>query len=66
MSDNGLITIPSAYGVEETIERLSSEVKSKGMTIFARVDHAAGAKDAGYLCGRRCSLSSGMPKAVRR
>ena len=47
MSDNGLITIPSAYGVEETIERLSSEVKSKGMTIFARVDHAAGAKDAG-------------------
>jgi uncharacterized protein (DUF302 family) len=47
MTDNGLITIPSAYGVEETIDRLASEVKSKGMTIFARVDHAAGAKDAG-------------------
>src|ERR1700730_10190483 len=47
MSDNGLITITSAYGGEETIDRLSSEVKSKGMTIFARVDHAAGAKDAG-------------------
>jgi uncharacterized protein (DUF302 family) len=47
MSDNGLITIPSAYGVEETIDRLASEVKSKGMTIFARVDHAAGAKEAG-------------------
>src|ERR1700744_1880335 len=47
MSDNGLITVPSAYGVEETIDRLSSEVKSKGMTIFARIDHAAGAKEAG-------------------
>jgi uncharacterized protein (DUF302 family) len=47
MSDGGLITIPSAYGVAETIDRLSSEVKSKGMAIFARVDHAAGAKDAG-------------------
>jgi uncharacterized protein (DUF302 family) len=47
MSDGGLITIPSAYGVVETIDRLASEVKSKGMTIFARVDHAAGAKDAG-------------------
>jgi uncharacterized protein (DUF302 family) len=48
MSDsNGLITIPSTYGVEETIDRLASEAKSKGMTIFAHVDHAAGAKDAG-------------------
>jgi uncharacterized protein (DUF302 family) len=47
MSDNGLITIPSAYGVVETIDRLEAEVKSKGMAIFARVDHAAGAKDAG-------------------
>jgi uncharacterized protein (DUF302 family) len=47
MSDNGLITIPSAYGVQETVDRIESDVKSKGMTIFARIDHAAGAKDAG-------------------
>jgi uncharacterized protein (DUF302 family) len=47
MSDDGLITIPSAYDVEETIDRIESEVKSKGMTIFARIDHAAGAKEAG-------------------
>jgi uncharacterized protein (DUF302 family) len=47
MSDEGLITIPSAYGVEETIDRIESDVKSKGMTIFARIDHAAGAKEAG-------------------
>jgi uncharacterized protein (DUF302 family) len=47
MSDEGLITIPSAYGVEETIDRIESDVKSKGMTIFARIDHGAGAKEAG-------------------
>jgi uncharacterized protein (DUF302 family) len=47
MSDDGLITIPSAYGVEETIDRIESEVKSRGMTIFVRIDHAAGAKEAG-------------------
>jgi uncharacterized protein (DUF302 family) len=33
--------------VKDTIDRLESEVKSKGLTIFARIDHAAGARDAG-------------------
>lgn len=47
MSGNGLITLSSAYGVQATIDRVELEVKSKGMTIFARIDHAAGASDAG-------------------
>jgi uncharacterized protein (DUF302 family) len=47
MSDNGLITIPSAYGVDDTIDRVEAIVKSKGLTVFARVDHAAGAKEVG-------------------
>jgi uncharacterized protein (DUF302 family) len=47
MPDNGLTTIASAHGVKDTIDRLESEVKSKGMTVFARVDHAAGAKEVG-------------------
>lgn len=47
MNVNGLTTLPSAHGAKETIDRLESEVKSKGMTVFARVDHAAGAKEAG-------------------
>src|ERR1700689_5417830 len=47
MPDNGLTTIASAHGVKDTIDRLESEVKSKGMRVFARVDHAAGAKEVG-------------------
>ncbi len=47
MAGNGLITVPSAHGVKDTIDRLEADVRSKGMTVFARIDHAAGAKDVG-------------------
>jgi uncharacterized protein (DUF302 family) len=47
MSENGLITLQSAFGAKETIDRLVSEVKAKGMAVFARIDHAAGASEAG-------------------
>ena len=47
MSENGLITSPSVRGVQETIARIEADVKSKGLTIFARIDHAAGANDVG-------------------
>jgi len=47
MAANGLITMPSAFGPAETMSWLEAEVKAKGMTIFARVDHAAGAAAAG-------------------
>jgi uncharacterized protein (DUF302 family) len=44
MTVEGLTTVPSVHNVKDTIDRLESDVKSKGMTVFARVDHAAGAK----------------------
>jgi uncharacterized protein (DUF302 family) len=47
MSENGLVTIPSAHGVKDTIDRVEAVVKSKGLTVFARVDHAAGANEVG-------------------
>jgi uncharacterized protein (DUF302 family) len=47
MADNGLITIASAHSVKDTIDRLAADVTSKGMTVFARIDHAAGAQGAG-------------------
>jgi uncharacterized protein (DUF302 family) len=47
MASNGLITIASAHSAKETIDRFETDVKSKGMTIFARIDHSAGAKSAG-------------------
>ncbi len=47
MQVDGLTTVPSAYSATATIDRLESEVKSKGMTVFARIDHAAGAQAVG-------------------
>jgi len=47
MSANGLITVSSAFGPDETMKRLEAEVLAKGMMVFARVDHAAGAAGAG-------------------
>ena len=47
MAADGLITIKSSFGPEETMKRLEAEVKAKGLTVFARVDHAAGAAAVG-------------------
>ena len=47
MAADGLITIRSAFGPEETMSRLEAEVKAKGLTVFAHVDHAAGANEVG-------------------
>ncbi len=47
MTTDGLITLQSSYGPEETVNRLEAEVLSHGMTVFAQIDHAAGAVAAG-------------------
>ena len=47
MTENGLITLPSAHGAKATADRLAAEIAAKGMTVFARIDHAAGAKEVG-------------------
>ena len=47
MAVDGLKIIPSHFGTKETIDRLEAEIKAKGLTVFARVDHAAGAAAVG-------------------
>ncbi len=44
---SGLTTLPSAHGAKETMDRLEAAIRAKGMTIFARIDHAAGAAAVG-------------------
>jgi uncharacterized protein (DUF302 family) len=63
MADNGLITIPSQHAVKETIDRAAATVTAKGMTVFARIDHAAGAKDAGMALRPTELLIFGNAKA---
>ena len=47
MAADGLITIKSSFGPEDTMKRLEAEVNAKGLTVFAHVDHAAGASAVG-------------------
>jgi uncharacterized protein (DUF302 family) len=48
MAADGLITIKSRFGPEETMNRCEAEVRSRGMTVFAHIDHSAGAAAAGF------------------
>lgn len=42
----GLIKMKSQYSVDKTLDRLASALESKGLTVFARIDHGANAKGA--------------------
>jgi uncharacterized protein (DUF302 family) len=47
MAVDGLTTVESHFGPKETLDRLEADVKAKGLTVFARIDHAAGAAAVG-------------------
>ena len=47
MAADGLTTMRSSYGPKDTMNRFETAAKAKGMTIFARIDHAAGAAEVG-------------------
>jgi uncharacterized protein (DUF302 family) len=44
---DGLTTLASALGARATMDRLEAVVKAKGLTVFARIDHAGGAAAVG-------------------
>jgi len=44
---DGLVAVPSPHDAKTTMNRFESIVKEKGMNIFARIDHAAGAAKIG-------------------
>lgn len=59
---DGLIMKPSAHTVEETLDRLAAALKEKGLTVFARVDHAAGAADVELELRQTQLLIFGNPR----
>jgi|SRR5215467_7173755 len=63
MAADGLKSIPSSYGPKDTMNRLETEVKARGMTVFARIDHAAGAARAGLTLAPTELLLFGNAKA---
>jgi uncharacterized protein (DUF302 family) len=63
VATDGLITVTSKVGPQETLRRLENAITARGMTIFARVDHAAGARDAHLDLRPTDLLIFGSPKA---
>jgi uncharacterized protein (DUF302 family) len=61
-ADTGLITKTSAHSVEQTLDRLEKALKEKGIVVFARIDHAAGAKKVGAHLRPTELLIFGNPK----
>lgn len=59
---DGLVTMQSAHSVNDTVDKLESVLKSKGMNIFGRVNHAAGAEKAGMELRPTQVLIFGNPK----
>ena len=47
MAADGLISLRSNYAPKETMNRLETEIKANGLSVFARIDHAAGAAQVG-------------------
>jgi uncharacterized protein (DUF302 family) len=63
MSTDGLITLHSSFGPEETMRRLEAEVRARAMTIFGHVNHAAGAAAIGLPLRPTDLLIFGSAKA---
>ena len=63
MKSDGLTTCPSSYGPKETMERLVTAVTKRGMTVLARIDHAAAAAAVGMTLRPTEVLIFGNPRA---
>jgi uncharacterized protein (DUF302 family) len=59
----GLTATPSRHGPKETMDRLAEAATRRGMTVLARIDHAAAAKEAGMDLRPTELLIFGNPKA---
>jgi uncharacterized protein (DUF302 family) len=63
MNANGIIDLACSHSVAETVSKLESLLKSKGIKIFSRIDQAAEAKAAGLAMRPMVLLIFGDPKA---
>ena len=59
---DGLVSVKSAHDVKTTADRLEKILKNKGMTVFKRIDHAAGAAHVGQNLRPTELIIFGNPK----
>jgi uncharacterized protein (DUF302 family) len=62
MTADGLVSVSSRFAAGETMTRLLSALPARNMTVFARVDHAAGAAAAGMALRATNLVIFGNPK----
>ena len=62
-AEQGLAQRTSPYSVPETLDRLEALLQEKGVIVFARIDHSAGAQEAGLELPPMQLLIFGHPKA---
>ncbi len=60
---SGMIDVSSRYSVPETLARLQSILKEKGIMVFALIDHSGEAEKAGLKMRPTQLLIFGSPKA---
>src|SRR5512134_3141458 len=60
-ADDGVVRVKSAYGFQETIERLKKDIAAKGIRFFGEVDQAKLAADAGIKLNPSTLLMFGNP-----
>jgi uncharacterized protein (DUF302 family) len=62
-NENGIVALPSAHSVTETVEKLKRILQAKGVTLFALIDHSGEAEKAGLKMPDTKLLIFGSPKA---
>src|SRR5499427_5759753 len=65
-ADSGLITMPSNYSVEVTVQRFEAAIRAKsdqGWMVFTELDHAAAAEKNGLKLPARTVIVFGNPRS---
>ncbi len=62
-NEEGIVKIPSHHSVDETVDKLTTILKAKGVTLFALIDHSGEAEKAGMKMPLTKLLIFGSPKA---
>jgi uncharacterized protein (DUF302 family) len=62
-TNNGIVNKPSKHSVEQTVEALQNILKSKGVAVFALIDHSGEAEKVGLKMRPTKLLIFGNPKA---
>jgi len=61
-SVEGIVSRPSSFAVEETLERLKAAIHSRNLTLFAQIDHSDEARRVGLIMQEAHVLIFGNPK----